>query len=642
MMSALFSSLFLAAISLLGVTGERLTARAHFDANNVRLGDPMILMIDFVGNAEFEKLHPPPLSRAVDRTVWKVDDASAKTDTYRTARRLIYRVRPLKEGVLTFPSLSFSYALASAGTNVVVATSPVPVHVKPGTQAALVGLDADLESLPMPDGIHVALATDPGDETRFRWEKACRAPTAVAFAAFDFPEARLNEAACHILEGNWAKAMRLYARLEWRLGQTPEIERGIVAALARKEGSAAVELPVWRTAFRPVLRFAWQGRVLVLALALTALTLVFWLCGRLIRLFVCLGAILVFSSAEAQQSLDPFAEMEQMMERMRQNMQTTMGGFSFNGARQPRVKITARLETNKSEIRVGDAFEFIVSLESPKSTTLEQIRLTPSERFGMTVTGQVENLADGKTENPSNVVRRLAIPVRYDVPFKGAVSFRIDGMASGRQELGGAQSRRSFSFSQSFAAATPPVRLDVKPLPTDGQPADFLGAVGTDFTLRQTIDRTRVETNDVVIVTCVLDYRGYVPIEAVPNALELDEKRAVWQSYFIADGAPHVPPVEFVYYDAAKKSYERVTAKGPKLSYVTRAREDVAETVAVDALATRAGELLKLRFAPSASAPLVGTVPKPLTPPTPCETCGAWSRIITPTHAGWVRTEELK
>ncbi len=642
MMSAFFSSLFLAAISLAGVTGERLTARAHFDANNVRLGDPMILMVDFVGTADFATLHPPALSRAVDRKIWKVDDASAKTDTHRTARRLTYRVRPLKEGVLEFPALSFAYADASDGTEVVVSTKPVPVHVKPGAQAALAGLDADLDGLPMPDGIRVALASDPGDETRFRWEKACRKPTAAAFAAFDFPEARLNEAACHVLEGNWAKAIRVYSLLEWRIGQTPEIEHGLVAALARRHGSAAAELPVWRTAFRPVLRFAWLGRVLSLLGGFAALALVFWACGRLIRMFACFGAILLVSSAGAQPTADPFAEMDRMMQRAFGNMNAMMGGFSLNGVEQEPPKITARAELSRSDVRVGDAFEFIVSLESPKSTTLEQVQLRPSDMFGMTVLGNLENLTDGVSSNPSNVVRRISVPVRYDVPYRGAVSFRVEGMASGRRDVGDGRRRRSFSFSQSFGAETPPVRLDVKPLPTDGQPADFTGAVGTAFRLHQSADRTRVETNDVVIVTCVLDYRGYVPIEAVPNALELDEKRAVWQSYFIADGAPHVPPVEFVYYDAAKKSYERVTAKGPKLSYVTRARTDVAETVAVDALATRAGELLKLRFAPSASAPLVGTVPKPPPPPAPRETCGAWSRIITPTHAGWVRTEELK
>ena len=33
--------------------------------------------------------------------------------------------------------------------------------------------------------------------------------------------------------------------------------------------------------------------------------------------------------------------------------------------------------------------------------------------------GAAQNLPDGKSANPSNVVKRMSFPVRYDVPFKG-------------------------------------------------------------------------------------------------------------------------------------------------------------------------------------------------------------------------------
>ena len=88
----------IAAIALDGVTGGELRAEARFDANNVHVGDPMTLTVDFAGDADFAALHPPELSREVDRNVWKVDDASARTETFRDARRLTYRVRPLKQG----------------------------------------------------------------------------------------------------------------------------------------------------------------------------------------------------------------------------------------------------------------------------------------------------------------------------------------------------------------------------------------------------------------------------------------------------------------------------------------------------------------------------------------------------------------
>ena len=51
------------AIQLTGVTGSDLRARAFFDANNVKVGDPMTLTIDFLGEADFRALHPPALSR---------------------------------------------------------------------------------------------------------------------------------------------------------------------------------------------------------------------------------------------------------------------------------------------------------------------------------------------------------------------------------------------------------------------------------------------------------------------------------------------------------------------------------------------------------------------------------------------------
>ena len=95
MISAIFSFLMLGAIALDGVTGQDISARAFFDANNVRLGDPMVLTVEFTGSADFASLHPPALSKETDRRTWRVDDTSAKTETGEIGRRLVYRVRPL-------------------------------------------------------------------------------------------------------------------------------------------------------------------------------------------------------------------------------------------------------------------------------------------------------------------------------------------------------------------------------------------------------------------------------------------------------------------------------------------------------------------------------------------------------------------
>ena len=226
MLGLLMAKLMMAAIPLTGVVGETLRTRAFFDANNVKVGDPLILTLDFIGTADFASLHPPALSKLVDRKDWKLDDASAKTETYRDARRLTYRVRPLHPGVLWFPELEFTYTDAQGGERR-IRSNAIPVHVRPGVDVVVDDLPEHEVKMPQPDALmtdcdeSAALDAD-GD---FAWRKACAHPTADAFAAFDFPAAKFNEARCAILEGDWRRALSVYARLEWRVGQSPALER---------------------------------------------------------------------------------------------------------------------------------------------------------------------------------------------------------------------------------------------------------------------------------------------------------------------------------------------------------------------------------------------------------------------------------
>ena len=145
----MISVLLAAVIQLSGVSGNALRARAFFDANNVKVGDPLVLTIDFIGEAEFRDLHPPALSKAVDRRDWKLDDVSAKTDTFRDARRLTYRVRPMREGVLWFPSLEFEYADAR-GERRRVRANEIPVHAKAGEGVVVAELGEDANEMPKP------------------------------------------------------------------------------------------------------------------------------------------------------------------------------------------------------------------------------------------------------------------------------------------------------------------------------------------------------------------------------------------------------------------------------------------------------------------------------------------------------------
>lgn len=636
-------------IVLDGVSGEMLTSRAAFDANNVRVGDPMTLTIDFRGMAEFRDLHPPALSREVDPSIWKIDDASAKTDTGENGKRLVYRVRPLREGLQMFPALEFSW---DGGRS---ATKPIPVHVRRGVQAALSGIDDNAGDLPMPDGIVIAVKSRAlGEDEAFAWRKACSRPSADAFAKFDFPEARLNEAACHTIDGNWAKALKIYARLEWSIGQTEAIERGMVAALARKTNDAAQELPAWRVAFRSVLRHAWKGRLGIVGSVLAALALLFWICGKAIRRFaaIAFALLLVPCAASAQSPFDEFDRMHrQMMQQFESIMQTTgtgsgMSSFQFgtggnmktkmivNGKEVEPPKIVASVEMSTNNVQIGERFEFILSLEVPKTVSIDTVRsFQPSEMFGLVFLGNGEKMTDGTSSDPSNRVIRAAFPVRYDVPFKGEMRFTVNGQFAFRQ-LG-----RFGGFSMPFEVVSAPVPVEIKPLPTENQPADFCGAIGTGFVLVQKADREKVATNDVVKVRCELTYDGYMPLDAVDDVIaRRGGRQLVWEKYFVAVGSEVILPQTLVYYDTATREYKRIRSNSIRLAYVPDEDKEV-EAVAVDAAEKGGGKTVVLHFAPSESSPIVEKVMlhEGDAPLRELERKGEWVRVSSARHCGWMR-----
>ena len=571
----------IAAIVLQGVEGTDLRARAFFDANNVKVGDPLVLTIDFLGNADFKDLHPPALAKVVGKGDWKLDDVSAKTDTFRDARRLTYRVRPMREGVLWFPALEFEYR-GTDGSKRITRSNEIPVHAKGGAQVVVEEMGEETNAMPKPPELiyRVFDSCIPGpndDELIFAWKKAMAKPTADAFAEFDFPAARMNEATCAIREGNWARAMKIYQKLEWTTGQTPEMEKGIVAALALKYDNPAVELPVLRQVLRPLLIFGWKGRVGIVLGGFAALALLFWILGRGIRAVACVAIAVGFASAANAQGL--FQQMEQEMERMRQQMQQSMGGgfFSHFGEKVQRepVRITANVATSKPVLQVGDPFEFIIVLEYPKTASVGQIRLAPSESFGLVFTGQAQNLKDGKSSNPSNVVKRLAVPARYDVPYKGKVSFSIEGMVTGRETRN--RGMFTMSFSNSFQCETPPLAINVKPLPSANQPADFAGIISEGLRIHETCDILTVETNDVVTITYRMYPKGYVPADFLPKGSAFEWVRQSdragtvqeieYRRYFVADGAGKTPELAIPYYDPRTKSYKSAKTGGTPLKY---------------------------------------------------------------------------
>ena len=264
----ILAGLFLAAIELAGVTGTDLRARAFFDCNNVKVGDPMTLTVDFIGNADFAALHPPRLSRALDGRVWKLDQASAKTETVDGARRVTYRVRPLQAGVLWLPAIEFKCGDLRFSAN------PVPVHAKAGADLAI-DLDGENAYPPFPEP-----PEDAGDE----WFELCRL--------------------AH--QGDYAGALSRLNAMAWTRGQTPAIEAAMVAVRARMLGDPDAELPAWRVVAKPLVKYPWPRQATIVLSFALALMVSLLLLGKAIKRFAAVATVVVTLSSPELKVGEPF------------------------------------------------------------------------------------------------------------------------------------------------------------------------------------------------------------------------------------------------------------------------------------------------------------------------------------------------
>ena len=651
MFATVFSCL-LAAIALPGVKGERLVTRAFLDANNVRVGDPLVLTVDFLGDADFSALHPPALASRVDTRFWRIDDRSAKTETVESARRLVYRVRPMREGCYDFPSLAFAYVDGSSGATNTIRTQPLPVHVKAGAQAALAALEDESAENALPDGLFVDLSHSPwrsgaalSADARFAWRRACAQPSAAAFAAFGFPEARLNAAACELMEGHWAKAKAIYESLEWRIGQTPAVSRGLRAVQVLATGDPAAELPAWRQALHPVLRYGWRGRLACLGALSLAVALLLFALSRLVRRIVfCLTLALSLWGAAGispavAQSVSPF---EEMAERMRREMDQMFEDAGFGARRRlaalPEPALKADVVPDGESIRAGEPFAFIVSVTCPKDVTLSglTLRLDPCPE-ALVPLGSGEAMTDLAAADTNAVVRRVAIQVRCDAPFRGVVSFQVEGRCEQRLRRG----QSLFSASRPFSIRARPRRLEVAAPPAARCPASYAGTVAAKLSLRLTGPEARVETNDVVALDIEVSYKGYIPPDALPDILADDRRqRLVYRLYARAEGAARTPDIAIPYYDLKTKSYAVASVPGVRLRYESSGTNASPARVAVnlEAPGEKREPLVALRFAPRRTARTLAWAN-----PDRCretERDGEWVRLDDGGHAGWAPRSE--
>lgn len=139
-----------------------------------------------------------------------------------------------------------------------------------------------------------------------------------------------------------------------------------------------------------------------------------------------------------------------------------------------------------------------------------------------------------------------------------------------------------FARRENRLLVPPPIQLVVKPLPENGKPAGFQGAVG-NFRFSASIDRDRVKQNEPVTLKMVIEGEGNIETITRPKVPELtgfkvydaDTNSKLYQTenviggtksfevVFIPkdEGSSFIPPIEFSYFDPRQEKY--VTLRTP-------------------------------------------------------------------------------
>ncbi len=643
--------------SYCGALSKGFSAAASVDSNVCTAGDPLLLTLELSGATDVSMVYPPrTLAEAFRDTPFRIDLASRRTDSDGDRKRFSWRLRALRAGTAEIPPLEAAFFDIPSRSYRTVRTPPIPVQVNAGAQAALAASDdGEDDGFPMPDGLELSFAME--DFTlRHAVSLACRAEDEAGFAAaaeryaafVDAPGRGGESMAVHlsnlgsllVMAGKPREALAAYGRAERVSGATPATERGMRAALARLRNDPAAELPLPRILFPFWFRLSLAGRILSACGALLALAGLFWLsvrAGRRLSAIAVAIAIAQGASAFPFGGNSPFAGLfDDMFQKRRMD----------DGA----CPIAAKASFAASECMVGEPVDLVVELRPG------QVRVDPgSVRIGVEIAG--ERVVGKGARDPKSGA--FVIPVTFLSAATNSAEVSVSGTYSGTYCVTNGNmisSGRVVNQQFSLSARTPGVA--VRPLPADGRPDDFSGAVGASFRLSQSASPSRVRPGDLVTVEYRLDFDGYCPSNAVLRvgggdgsafraygAREASRSpgSVVWRQMLVplTSSATNTPSASFGYFNLKSGRYERVAAPPAALSYVSsEAAPTESARVAVDSAPAAGGAApaaaAVLRFAPSDRSPVVAELP-PGTEARETERRGGWRRIQSARGAGWTR-----
>lgn len=158
--------------------------------------------------------------------------------------------------------------------------------------------------------------------------------------------------------------------------------------------------------------------------------------------------------------------------------------------------------------------------------------------------------------------------------------------------------------------ASKPAAITVKPLPAEGRPASFDGAVGKKFSISASLAQLAIEANETVLLNVELKGQGNIPLINAPQVLwpqgaegeepkvkeDIDKTVApisgskLFQYPFTVKepGRVIIPAIEFSYFDAAANAYKTIKTN-PVIADVVKETKHRKKKAAVTEQPSNAG-----------------------------------------------------
>ena len=283
----------------------------------------------------------------------------------------------------------------------------------------------------------------------------------------------------------------------------------------------------------------------------------------------------------------------------------------------PRGKAAVALVVSADSVRIGEQVDVVTAAWFPRDLRL-QLRRPPTLQ---------PPVIDGVWSYPQAAPPGIAVTrniggVAYDLFVAHQVVFPL---VAGTIAIPRAMLKYStplalqfFSQEERFALTSLPETLEVRPLPTQGRPADFNGAVGSALKLERRVTPSTAHPGEGVAVELVLSGVGNTALWPPPDigwprtaraySDRVDEQVAsvggrvggvkTFRYLVVPDsiGPLTLPAVNYPYYDLAAREY-RATAVGAASLPVAEGRESATAAALPPALMAAAKPALARRIA---------------------------------------------